>query len=216
MWTTDGPQTLEKSVATIEQFLLKHPSGEQILAIGAGPFRVNFYPMVCANCGNENLVRQYCAKTLAIVKFEDHETGDDGRSALAAMDTIALALAFHASTLWITPDKRGEFIGLGLLYMPFAQWVSQSNAIVARRINELSASGDVLPPVATFMAGQDASWRKCLRAVCRHCNTSLSISISDSCGPIRFSFTLQGQDGEKVMLPWPLAVGGLSVVDLIG
>ena len=130
------------------------------------------------------------------------------------MDGIALAKDFIASPLWITTGERGQFIGLGTLYLPFPKWVSQSNAIVDRRINELSASGDVLPPVAAFTAGNDASGRKCLRAVCQHCNTSLS--ISDSCGPIRFSFTLQGQDGEKGLMRWPLAVGGLSMVDLIG
>lgn len=213
--TSDIPQKTGKSVATIEQFLLQHPVGKPILAIGAGSFRVNFHTVACPECGSPNLLRHYCVKTLAVVKSNDRLDYAQHRAQLATMDGIALAKEFIDSSLWITASARGQYIGLDMLYMPFSKWISQSNAIVASRISsQLSAGGDVLPQVAAFRAGNDANGHKCLRAVCRHCD--ISLSISDSCGPIRLSFTLQGQDGEKVMLPWALAVGGHSGVALVG
>ena len=62
-WTTNIPQKTGKSVTTIEQFLLQHPAGEQILVIGAGPYRVNFQIVNCFECSGANLLRHYCVKT---------------------------------------------------------------------------------------------------------------------------------------------------------
>lgn len=210
--TTDISKNVGKSVATIEQFLLQHPPGEPILAIGSGSYRVNFHSVICSDCGGENLHRHYCVKTLAMAESSDRLDHAQQRAQFGAMDGIALAKEFIASPLWITTGERGQFIGLGTLHLPFPKWVSQCNAIVARRIEDLACDGKQFPPVAAVVRGNDSSGRKCLRALCRHCNAALS--MSPGCGPIRFSFTLHDLDGEKAMLPWLILAGNLSNVVL--
>ena len=188
----------DKSIVPVEQFLSrwqgKEPPHLPLLAVAAGAYRVNFRFVNCIDCGGANLLRHYCVKSLAIVRSSDQLGCAQQCVQLAAMDGVALAKEFMNSPLWIASRERGTFIGLGTLYLPSPKWISDCNAIVAIRIEELAGAGEEFPPVAAFIARHDEGGRKCLRAVCRHCNSSLS--ISDSSGPIHFSFTLRDLDGE--------------------
>ena len=152
-------KNLGKSVATIEQYLEQHPAGEKILAIGAGPYRVNFHTVACPECGGFNLLRHYCVKTLAMVKSSDRLDYAQQRVQLAAMDGIALAKEFIVSPLWITTGRRGQFIGFGTLYLPFPKWISEGNAIMASRIDRFCPRWPLLR----------LDWMRAGKSACERC-----------------------------------------------
>ena len=201
---------------TIETFLETLAVDERVLAIGSGPYRLNFHEGHCPTCRGVHLLRHYCAMTLALVDAGSDDALEARAARLAGMDSIALALEFIASGTWITVGGHGRFIGLGVMYSKPPGLLADCNAAVAVRLEGLRAAGQEVPPVAGFAAGLDGAGRKCLRPVCRQCGAGIEAdSFEPGKSAPRFSFNLT-LAGETALFNWPLLVGGLSLVDLAG
>ena len=198
----------------IEAFLQSRAVDEPVLAIGAGPYRLNLHEAPCPACSSVHLLRHYGAKTLALVEASADATLEDRAARLAGMDSIALALEFIAARTWITAGGRGRFVGLGSLYIKPPRSMADCNAAVAVRLEGLRAAGQEVPPVAGFAAGLDGAGRKCLRLVCRQCGGLMPTDGFDTgiTSP-RFSFNLSLK-GETALFNWPLLVRRLTAVKL--
>lgn len=200
--------------AKIEDFLETLASDEPVLAIGAGPYRLNLHETPCPACSSVHLLRHYCAKTLALIDIAADDAPEDQAARLSNMDSIGLAQEFIASRTWITAGGRGRFVGLGAMYMKPPRSMVDCNAAVAVRLEGLRAAGHEVPPVAGFAGGLDGAGRKCLRAVCGQCGVGIEADGFEAVkSPPRFSFNLT-LAGETALFSWPLLVRGLTAVDL--
>ena len=201
---------------TIQDFLQSMAADEPVLAIGAGPYRLNLHEAPCPACSSVHLLRHYGAKTLALVEASADATLEDRAARLAGMDSIALALEFIAARTWITAGGRGRFVGLGSLYIKPPRSMADCNAAVAVRLEALRAAGQEVPPVAGLAGGLDSAGRKCLRPVCRQCGGQIdSDGFETGRSAPRFSFTLT-LNGDTALFNWPLLVRRLTAVDLAG
>lgn len=184
-------------------------SADPIIAIGAGPYLVRFQSCVCGACGEENLIRQYSVKTLALVSRSDGLTDDEKRAQVAAMDNIGLAAEIINSPLWLVPNEQESFIGLVSFYRSFPPWVIASNLRLANQLRQEVADGNMpAVTVAPFASNLDSSGRRCLHLVCRHCRSNLT--PFDNRKASIFPSTLTNVQGNEAMEPWLMVVGGLA------